>query len=139
MDDLKHLVMQYKEIIVAVVTGSALIFAAYLRRPPRATHGAKNPAGFFLLLSLGSLLAGGGLLAAEYFQIHLDPDVQLNQLTQDHPGNILCLAGCILVAAGVIWTPINLLRLLLAPKAPPGLATTVAPGQTQPASTGPAT
>ncbi len=108
MEDLPSFVTEYKEIVVAIIAGIFGVIVAIIRRPPRE-HTAKKPFPVMLIASVLSLLIGGGLLAAEYFKFNLDPD---GELSLQNPGAILSLAGCMFVAAGLIWTPLNLLHLL---------------------------
>ena len=117
--DVRTILSEQKQIIAAIIAGLFAIVAAYIRRDksPERT-GAKRPVLGLLLLPLGYLLVGVGLLAAEFFSLNVNPE---GDLSLDNPGAILCLAGCVFVVAGVVWLPINLIRLLTWPK-PKGTA-----------------
>ena len=113
MDDLPFNFPEYKEIIIAFIAGLFAVTAAYIKRPGRAPESGqapKNPAVMLLLVSFVSLLLGVGMLAAERLvvQLNLDP---AGELSIENPGAILCLAGCMLISIGAIWTLVNLCRL----------------------------
>jgi len=112
--DVRTLFSEQKQLVAAIIAGLFAIVAAYIRRDKRPERtGAKKPILSLLLLPLGYLIVGTGLLAAEFFSLKIDPE---RDLSLDNPGAILCLAGCVLVVAGVVWLPINFIRLLTWPK-----------------------
>ena len=57
-----------------------------------------------------SLFLGAACLAAEFYLFPVNAD---DPLDSDNVGELLCLAGCVFVAAGVIWGVVNLIRLML--------------------------
>jgi hypothetical protein len=103
-------VKENKEIIAAVVGGTLAIIAAYIRRDKRPVKAKKRPIQRALVLCLLSLVLGAACLAAEARFFPINPEDDLNT---DNFGEILCLAGCLFLAAGVIWGFVNLVRLLL--------------------------
>ncbi len=114
--ELLKFVREHQAIIGAVIAGTFAITAAYIRRDRRWENKAgKTPVFRLLLFPLLALLAGGGLLATEYFVFNLDPDGELIGL--NNPGAALALGGCLLLSAGLIWGSINVVRALTWPKA----------------------
>ncbi len=104
-------VKENKEILAAVIGGTLAIIAAYIRRDKRpAKAHKKKPILRSLSLCLLSLILGVSCLAGEFFLFPINPEDELNT---DNLGEILCLAGCLFLAAGVIWGSVNLIRLLL--------------------------
>jgi putative flippase GtrA len=109
MEELKEFVKHHQSIIAAVIAGTCAIIAAFIRRDrtQRQPHETK-PIFKLVLLSIFSMVLGAGLLGAEMFVLPADPALPLNL---DNPGAIVQLAGCLFLAAGLVWAPINLLRL----------------------------
>jgi len=109
MEELKEFVKHHQAIIAAVIAGTCAIVAAVIRRERsnRQPHETK-PIFKLLLLSLFSIVLGGALLGAEFKVLPADPE---KTLSLDNPGAIIMLAGWIFVAVGVVWGPINLIRL----------------------------
>ena len=115
--ELLKFVREHQAIIGAVIAGTFAITAAYIRRDRRWENKAgKTPVFRLLLFPVLGLLAGGGLLATEYFVFNLDPDGELIGL--NNPGAALALGGCLLLSAGLIWGSINVVRALTWPKMP---------------------
>jgi hypothetical protein len=105
-------VKENKEIIAAVTGGTLAIIAAYIRRDKSPVrHARRRPIRNALLLSLLGLALGAACLAAEALFFPINPDV--DDLSTENLGEILCLAGCVFVAAGIIWGVINVFRLAL--------------------------
>jgi hypothetical protein len=105
-------VKENKEIIAAVTGGTLAIIAAYIRRDKAPVrHARRRPIRNALLLSLLGLALGAACLAAEALFFPINPDV--DDLSTENLGEILCLAGCVFVAAGIIWGVINVFRLVL--------------------------
>jgi hypothetical protein len=129
--ELLKFVREHQAIIGALIAGTFALTAAWIRRDRRwEKAGSKRPVMRLLLLPILSLLVGGGLLATEYFVFNLDPDGEL--IGVNNPGAILCLSGCLLLSAGLIWGVINLFRLMTWPKPADADATTN--GEAVPAS-----
>jgi uncharacterized membrane protein HdeD (DUF308 family) len=106
----KTLLADNKQIIAALIAGVLAIVAAYIRRDKSGDRtDAKTPVLSLLLLPFLYLLLGIGLLAMEFFAMNVDGK-------DSSYGEILCLAGCVFVVAGVVWLPINLTRLLFWPR-----------------------
>src|SRR5262245_11947781 len=112
--DLLHFAKDYAHIIAAVIAGTFAITAAYIRRDRRHERPGSGgrPILGLLLLPLLALLLGGALLACEYYVYNVDPE---GGFTMSNPGAILSLAGCILLASGVLWLFVNLFRLVTWP------------------------
>jgi hypothetical protein len=105
---------EQKQIIAAVVAGLFAILAAYIRRDHKEEKAhVKVPVMGLLLWPLFYLLVGGSLLFVEFYYLNVIPG---GDLSLHNPGAILCLAGCVFVVAGVVWLPINLLRLMFWPR-----------------------
>ena len=112
--DFRTLVLDQKQIIAAIVAGIFAVTAAYIRRDKRLEKTrTKKPVRRLLAVPFLYLIAGAGLLAAEFFCVNVNPK---GDLSLDNTGAILCLAGCVLVVAGVVWLPVNVVRLLKWPK-----------------------
>jgi len=106
----KTLLSDNKQIIAALIAGVLAIVAAYIRRDKSGDRaGAKIPVLGLLLLPFFYLLLGIGLLAVEFFAMNVEAK-------DAGYGEILCLAGCVFVVAGVVWLPINLTRLIFWPR-----------------------
>jgi hypothetical protein len=104
-------VKDHGHIIAACIAGTLAIVAAIIRRDRRHERPSGRPFLRLLGLPFLYLLLGGGLLAGEHFIINVEPGGNL--LSTENPGAILCLTGCIFIAAGVLWGVINVFRLLL--------------------------
>jgi len=114
--DWRTLLSDQKQIIAAVIAGLLAIVAAYIRRDHRGeTHTSGTPVLGLLLFPLFYLLLGASLLYFEFYYWNVKPG---GDLSLSNPGAILCLAGCVFVVAGVVWFPINLIRLVLWPRPP---------------------
>src|SRR5437763_793469 len=126
--DVKTLLSDYKQVIAAVVAGLFAIVAAYIRRDKRLERpGAKRPVLGLLLLPILYLIAGVVLLAIEFFKVNVDPSLDLDL---HNGGAILLLAGCVLVVAGVVWFPVNIIRLIAWPKPKEAVSAVLGPQST---------
>jgi hypothetical protein len=106
-----------KQIIAAVVAGLFAITAAYIRRDKTGEKaGGKTPVLALLCFPFLYLILGLGMLAAEFFSPQFQMVEELGHRNLSNPGEILSLAGCVFVVAGVLWLPINITRLMFWPK-----------------------
>jgi hypothetical protein len=106
-------IAENKQIIAAVLAGTLAIIAAYIRRDKRLEQrSAKKPVIRLTAIPIFYLLVGFGCLGAEFFAFNVkDPKTP----DFNDPGSFLVLVGCVFVAAGAVWLPINLSRLVLWP------------------------
>jgi len=124
MIQIPPIIKENKEIVAAVLGGTLAIIAAYIRRDKTKAQAKKKPK---LMIWLFCALLGAGCLFAEYrfFWINPNPVDQLNtDNIEENAGELLILAGCVFLAAGLIWGFINLIRLM-AWQAPPAEIETV--------------
>jgi uncharacterized membrane protein YidH (DUF202 family) len=112
MIQIPPIIKENKEIVAAVLGGTLAIIAAYIRRDRTKAQAKKKPR---LTIWLFCILLGAGCLFAEYkfFWINPNPIDQLNtDNIEENAGELLILAGCVFLAAGLIWGFVNMIRLM---------------------------
>jgi uncharacterized membrane protein len=111
-------------LIAAVIAGTCALTAAYIRRDRRWERTESGVPVFSLLMTpVIFILIGIGCLSAEFFVYNIESRPDLSDPGLSDPGTLLALAGCVMIAAGLLWGPYNLYRLATwprPPEAPPG-------------------
>jgi hypothetical protein len=109
------LIKENKEIVAAVIGGTLAIIAAYIRRD-KSKSKRSRPILTGFVRCLVALVLGAGCLVAEFkfFPVHSDDD----EFNPENIGEVLILAGCVLLCAGIIWGFVNFCRMLFGGKPP---------------------
>jgi hypothetical protein len=111
-------VKQNGHLIAAVIAGTCALTAAYIRRDRRWEKSETVPFFGLMVPPLLSIVLGVGCFAAEIYVYNIDPPADQSDPGLGDPGTMLVLIGSVLVAAGLLWGPYNLYRLVTWPRPP---------------------
>jgi hypothetical protein len=111
--DIVGFVKQHGHIIGAIIAGTCALTAAFIRRDRRWEKTDSVPVFGLLVGPLFSILLGAACLAAEVYAFNIESTG--DALAAD-PGTILAWFGCVLIAAGLLWFPYNVYRLITWPR-----------------------
>jgi len=117
--DIVSFIKQHGHIIGAAIAGTCALTAAYIRRDRRWERTESVPIFGLLFGPLLSILIGVACLAAEYYAYNIESTG--DALAAD-PGTILVWFGSVLIAAGLLWFPYNIYRLITWPAPDPEAA-----------------